>query len=58
MAMVEREKSFNRKIVRFGQLIQQDDPLAQDVDFEKDVPEEVLSNLREGVQVRDLVSDM
>ncbi|KAJ3055130.1 hypothetical protein HK097_011366 [Rhizophlyctis rosea] len=50
MAMVERETDFNRKIVRFAQLIQQDDPLSQDVDFEKEVPDDVLSGLREGAQ--------
>ncbi|KAJ3035900.1 hypothetical protein HDV00_003300 [Rhizophlyctis rosea] len=50
MSMIEREKDFNKRIVRFSQLIQQDDPLAQDVDFEKSVPANVLKDVREGVQ--------
>lgn len=51
MAMIENENAFNRRISRFAQLIQQDDPLVQDVNFDDTVPADVLKQLRENVQV-------
>ncbi|KAJ3298907.1 hypothetical protein HK104_010210 [Borealophlyctis nickersoniae] len=54
MGMIEKEKAFSRRISRFAQLIQQDDPLSQDVNFEETVPADVLKQLRENVQ--DLMS--
>ncbi|TPX69096.1 hypothetical protein SpCBS45565_g02728 [Spizellomyces sp. 'palustris'] len=50
MNMVEKEQDFNKTIARFAQMIQQDDPLYQDIDLEGTVPQDVLNTLRDSVQ--------
>ncbi|KAJ3091275.1 hypothetical protein HK102_001127 [Quaeritorhiza haematococci] len=50
MEMIEKEHLYNRQVSRFANIVQQDDPLYQDLKFEDEIPNDVLKPLREVMQ--------
>jgi hypothetical protein len=58
MTMIEQQKQLSRQLTRLTDVLQQDDPSYQDVDFEQDgIPPETVKETLESAQVGDFAGD-